>query len=673
MYGEITSPNYPQGYPSNVEETWEISVPEGFGIRIYFIHLDIEPSENCEYDYVQVLVDYTAGKKLCGRKSGLLLGSPLEEMYFPYNSLKMYFKSDFSNQIRHTGFAAYYVAVDIDECKETSEGECSHFCNNYIGSYFCSCPPEYTLHTDNRTCGVNCSGGLFMDVEGIISSPGFPDPYPENTRCEYKVLMEVGLSVVITFQVEEFDIEEDKDGSCFDALTIKAGERTFGPFCGKRPPNPPVIETGSNMADIIFQTDRGGQNKGWRIRYYGDAIPCPMQVTPHSELEPEQDKYVFKDLVAVICEEGYEAVIGEKSHRSFRSSCQGDGTWSNNHILCQVVDCGEPEAIENGAVIPSSSQTTYGSEIQYICLNEYYSLSLPGTKHGKYQATYRCSSDGFWINEKGGTDLPKCTPVCSVQKTKSAGRIYGGSPASHGQFPWMIKFVPSLGGGALISDQWILTAAHVVFGNSHPEMYGGGISPRVRLQAKQVIIHPYYRGTEDPSTQTDFNNDIALIQLSKKVQLGPCISPICLPRKGLFPAIDEIALVAGWGKTEKSDFERILKFTGVTHSDMEKCRKATGNSGVITANMFCAGSETGNDSCVGDSGGPIMFTDQVNDDKLYAAGIVSWGPVNCGTYALYTKVDNYLDWINQTIKTEEQEANDGAGEEPFIVCRKAAG
>lgn len=54
MYGEILSPNYPQAYPNEVEKSWDIDVPEGYGIHLYFTHLDIELSENCAYDSVQV-------------------------------------------------------------------------------------------------------------------------------------------------------------------------------------------------------------------------------------------------------------------------------------------------------------------------------------------------------------------------------------------------------------------------------------------------------------------------------------------------------------------------------------------------------------------------------------------------------------------------------------------
>jgi len=63
MYGEILSPNYPQVYPNDVQESWEIQVPSGYGIRLYFTHMDLEPSQNCEYDSVKVLLSSSREKK----------------------------------------------------------------------------------------------------------------------------------------------------------------------------------------------------------------------------------------------------------------------------------------------------------------------------------------------------------------------------------------------------------------------------------------------------------------------------------------------------------------------------------------------------------------------------------------------------------------------------------
>ncbi|POI18641.1 hypothetical protein CIB84_017614 [Bambusicola thoracicus] len=87
-------------------------------------------------------------------------------------------------------------------------------------------------------------------------------------------------------------------------------------------------------------------------------------------------------------------------------------------------------------------------------------------------------------------------------------------------------------------------------------------------------------------------------------------------------------------------------------SDQE-CQEAY--PGDITSNMICVGFlEGGKDSCQkfmplifslqGDSGGPVVCNGELQ-------GIVSWG-IGCalkGYPGVYTKVCNYIDWIQETI------------------------
>lgn len=54
MYGKVQSPLYPQPYPPNLQEQWDLVVPEGYQIRLTFTHLDIEASANCYYDSLTV-------------------------------------------------------------------------------------------------------------------------------------------------------------------------------------------------------------------------------------------------------------------------------------------------------------------------------------------------------------------------------------------------------------------------------------------------------------------------------------------------------------------------------------------------------------------------------------------------------------------------------------------
>ncbi|XP_029437728.1 complement C1s subcomponent [Rhinatrema bivittatum] len=665
MYGEILSPNYPQGYPDNTRESWNITVPLGFGIRIYFTHLNIEPSENCEYDSVKVVIGDITEMVLCGRGTSKAAGSPiLEERYFHASMLTVTFQSDFSNQERYTGFAAYYMAVDVNECEELEEEACSHFCNNYIGGYFCSCRPEYFLDEDNRTCAVNCSGAVYTDLKGEITSPNYPSPYPENSRCEYHIQLEAGYQVVVTFLPQDFDIEQHEDGSCaYDSLAVMADGRMFGPFCGKQVPSPQRMETKSNKATLVFQTDSGGQNKGWKIQYSEDAIPCPKEVTANAMQSPQQEKYVFKDVVRVTCLKGYEIVMVGSSQYSFISDCQGNGQWRNSHLKCQPLNCGHPEDIENGniAYISGSESYSYGTEIQYSCTERFYKMKSRG------DGRYRCSEDGTWKNRIVGEEVPTCKPVCGIpgEPLPSLGRIFGGTRAKDGNFPWQVFIETPRGGGALVSEQWVMTAAHVVDDTDSPSMFAGltNVADRTslhRLQAAKIKVHPGWKTGGILESRSDFDNDIALIKLEKKVTMNKLLSPICLPGRDPKYTLDSTSFgyISGWGRTEKAKQAKYLHKAMIPVVSMEKCKSVkvadtdTSNY-VFSDNMICAGGGK-NDSCQGDSGGAFVLEDPYVPNGYYAGGIVSWGPL-CGTYGIYTKVSNYLDWIEETMSKEEDE------------------
>lgn len=61
---------------------------------------------------LQVLSGGQVEGVLCGQKKPRAHGSSIvEEFHIPYNTLTISFQSDFSNEERFTGFAAYYVAV----------------------------------------------------------------------------------------------------------------------------------------------------------------------------------------------------------------------------------------------------------------------------------------------------------------------------------------------------------------------------------------------------------------------------------------------------------------------------------------------------------------------------------------------------------------------------------
>ena len=66
--------------------------------------------------------------------------------------------------------------------------------------------------------------------------------------------------------------------------------------------------------------------------------------------------------------------------------------------------------------------------------------------------------------------------------------------------------------------------------------------------------------------------------------------------------------------------------------------------------MICAGySGGGYDSCQGDSGGPLVY---VSEGEFFQVGIVSWGngcALSAPYYGVYTKLDAYVDWIDEKL------------------------
>lgn len=55
--GTISTPNYPNGYPLNLQCNWTIQAPPGYNIEINFQEVDLETSSECSYDFIKVRLD----------------------------------------------------------------------------------------------------------------------------------------------------------------------------------------------------------------------------------------------------------------------------------------------------------------------------------------------------------------------------------------------------------------------------------------------------------------------------------------------------------------------------------------------------------------------------------------------------------------------------------------
>lgn len=202
-------------------------------------------------------------------------------------------------------------------------------------------------------------------------------------------------------------------------------------------------------------------------------------------------------------------------------------------------------------------------------------------------------------------------------------------------------------GGSLIDNQWIMTAAHCVtidlYDPSTLDVYIGygdyNLFAVDVARVSDITVHPAY----NPLTQ---DSDIALLKLQSPIN---SITPMILDRDSTLDA-GTCSMVAGWGDTSAdpdiSAPSTNLMEVGLPLLSQETCSNTLPN---ISDNMVCAGYLFGGyDSCFGDSGGPLV---EEVDGEIHQIGIVSFG-YGCalaGLPGVYTKVQNYTDWIDSTM------------------------
>ncbi|MCD9195192.1 S1 family serine peptidase [Streptomyces albireticuli] len=152
-----------------------------------------------------------------------------------------------------------------------------------------------------------------------------------------------------------------------------------------------------------------------------------------------------------------------------------------------------------------------------------------------------------------------------------------------------------------------------------------------------VIVHENYWG---PLNR--FHNDIALIRLRRPLPLETIgVQAATLPEQGSGPAPGSPVTVAGWGATNPNGTMPAAVLRSVTVPVIERTACKPPDRLGVDDGQFCAG-EAGvaKATCAGDGGGPAVNADGV------LVGIPSYGAVPCGPADVYTRVGNYIDWIN---------------------------
>uniref|UniRef100_A0A3Q3VWX4 Peptidase S1 domain-containing protein n=1 Tax=Mola mola TaxID=94237 RepID=A0A3Q3VWX4_MOLML len=219
-----------------------------------------------------------------------------------------------------------------------------------------------------------------------------------------------------------------------------------------------------------------------------------------------------------------------------------------------------------------------------------------------------------------------------IQEQQVETRIIGGYESWAHSWPWQVSLqfvnMPACG-GAIISPQWVVSAAHCF-----KRCFKQGVYILV-VGVSMIISHRGY------NTRTK-ENDVSLLKLQKPLVFNQFIRPIDIWMSPLSPS--RKCTITGWGSTQENG-PRVqrLQEVNVTILPPEVCNQYY--LGRMRPSMFCAGRDRGGvDACQGDSGGPLAcFT----GSRFELAGLVSWG-IGCGRArrpGVYTKLQQNVEWI----------------------------
>ncbi|XP_039926113.1 neuropilin-2 isoform X6 [Hirundo rustica] len=228
--GYITSPGYPNDYPSHQNCEWVIYAPESNQkiILNFNPHFEIE-KHDCKYDYIEIRDGDSEAADLLGKHCGNI-APPTIISSGP--SLYIKFTSDYARQ--GAGFSLRY------EIYKTGSEDCSR---------------------------------NFTAPNGTIESPGFPDKYPHNLDCIFTIIAKPKTEILLHFQL--FDLEHDPlqsgEGDCkYDWLDIWDGIPQVGPligrYCGTKMPSD--IRSTTGVLSLTFHTDLAVAKDGFSAQYY---------------------------------------------------------------------------------------------------------------------------------------------------------------------------------------------------------------------------------------------------------------------------------------------------------------------------------------------------------------------------------------------------------------------
>ncbi|KAM6155888.1 serine protease 53 [Rhynchocyon petersi] len=303
--------------------------------------------------------------------------------------------------------------------------------------------------------------------------------------------------------------------------------------------------------------------------------------------------------------------------------CQGD---SGGPVLCH-----EPDGhwVQAGIISFASS-----------CAQEDTPALLTDTAAHSSWLQARAQGAAFLTQSR---DIPE---VSDEDSCVACGSLRQDGPQTGAPAPWpwdaRLKHQGKLAcGGALVSEEVVLTAAHCFIGRQNPEEWSVGLGTGPEEHGlKQLTLHGAY-------THPEGGHDIALLLLAQPVTLGPSLRPLCLPYADHHLPDGKRGWVLGLSR-QGSDIGP-LQTVPVILLGPRACSRlhtAPGSDGIpILPGMVCSSAVGELPRCEGLSGAPLVYEVR---GTWFLAGLHSFGDACQGPTrpAVFTALPAYEDWVS---------------------------
>ncbi|KAM7147394.1 serine protease 53 [Molossus nigricans] len=256
-----------------------------------------------------------------------------------------------------------------------------------------------------------------------------------------------------------------------------------------------------------------------------------------------------------------------------------------------------------------------------------------------------------WLQARawGATFLaqnPETLQISDEDSCVACGSLRRDGPQAEAPSPWpwdaRLKHRGKLAcGGALVSEEVVLTAAHCFIGRQSPEEWSVklGAGPEEH-SLKQLILHGAY-------THPEGGYDVALLLLAQPVTLGPSLRPLCLPYTDHHLPDGEHGWVLGLAyQGAGTSSSQTVPVTLLGPRACSRLHTALRSNGIpILPGMVCTSVVGEPAHCEGLSGAPLVHEVR---GTWFLAGLHSFGDACQGPAkpAVFTALPTYENWVS---------------------------